>query len=86
MSCGVADSGGDGGAVNAKIEYFGQGRSVAPNDGLLRTKSVFDGFGREVESQQHNGTAWVVTKKVYDGAHRVWKAYNPTTGDAIGVH
>ncbi|MBL8242220.1 MAG: RHS repeat protein, partial [Bryobacterales bacterium] len=50
------------------------------SDGLLRTKAVYDGFGREVESQQHNGTAWVVTKKVYDGAHRVWKVYNPTTG------
>lgn len=49
-------------------------------DGLLRTKSVFDGFGREVENWQHNGTAWVITKKVYDGAHRLWRVYNPTTG------
>lgn len=56
------------------------------DDGAAQKKSLFDGLGRETESQEWNGTAWITRKKVYDGAHRLWRAYNPAPAGPGGLY
>lgn len=48
------------------------------NDNVLKSESVYDGFGRTIESRQYEGgTNYIVTKQTYDLLGRPWQVSNP---------
>jgi YD repeat-containing protein len=55
-------------------------------DGLLRSDTIFDGFGRVIETRTHEGGApYIVTTQTYDALGRVVATTNPSRpGDNLG--
>jgi RHS repeat-associated protein len=55
------------------------------NDGAIRVDTLFDGFGRQIEVDQYEGSSqYIATKTSYDALGRVYTTSNPSRpGDGL---